>query len=233
MHLAIVLPTHESIPAGFTYDLARMTLHLGMSAPESWTVGLHMVSGTYVHSARQNLLRDLLQQEDRPDWILWLDTDMRFPIDLPLRLLDRGKSFIGINYAKRDVPTDYVGFKTVARKPGEFSRKLVTNAESTGVEEVEALGFGAFLMETAALRDLPSLDEGPWFFYEWMPGQRLVGEDVFFCNLIRDLGQKIWVDHDLSKECAHIGQFHYRLEMVDVTQAAVAAKRAEEQVEGG
>ena len=35
------------------------------------------------------------------------------------------------------------------------------------------------------------------------------GEDVYFCTMARVHGFEVWVDHDLSKEVTHIGQFEY------------------------
>jgi hypothetical protein len=36
-----------------------------------------------------------------------------------------------------------------------------------------------------------------------------MGEDVFFCKKARELGHKIYIDHDVSHEIGHIGTFEF------------------------
>jgi hypothetical protein len=116
---------------------------------------------------------------------------------------------VGINYAQRGVPSDFVAIKTVGL--GAAGVKLRTTDESTGLEEVEAMGFGMVLMKTSALTGMPDPDEVPWFQNRHLGGEQWMGEDVFFCERFREAGGRIFVDHDLSKECRHVGQFEYTL----------------------
>lgn len=205
MRLAIAIPTNETVPASFMYDLAQLVLFTTEKLPEGWQFGITMVSGTYVHSARQQLAEALLQQD--VDLVLWLDSDMRFPRDLFLRLYRHGKQFVGINYATRGLPPRYVALKSGAER-------LVTDESSAGLEEAEAVGFGAVLMDASVLRVLPDPRAKPWFWFDWQDGQQ-VGEDVHFCRLVRAAGVPIHVDHDASKLCAHVGQFAFDLRMVE------------------
>lgn len=206
--ISIAMPTHDMVPARFMYDLASLVMYSVAAMPEDVQFGINMVPGTYVHSARQQLLEQLLA--DGVTHILWLDTDMEFPRESLVRLLQHGEKIVGINYAQRGVPTDFVAIKRMALDENDKSERLVTDDDSTGLEEVDAIGFGMVLMRVDALRDLPSLDDTPWFWFDWLPGRRQMGEDVYFCKMLRELGQTIYVDHDLSKECGHIGQFTYR-----------------------
>jgi len=41
---------------------------------------------------------------------------------------------------------------------------------------------------------------------------------VDFCLKAKKAGLEIWVDHDLSKECAHIGRLEYKLEMIEAVK---------------
>jgi hypothetical protein len=205
MKLSIALVSHDTVPITFAYDLANMVAYTIAGLPENVEVGVNLMSGTYVHSARQQLLHDLLEQN--VTHILWVDTDMRFPRDACLRLLKHQEPFVGINYAKRCVDTEFVAIKKLPTKKHNGER-LITSEKSTGLEEVEGIGFGLVLMRTSAL-NLPPVKDGPWFWFEWLPGGRQVGEDIYFCRLVRKTGVRIFVDHDLSKECAHIGQFEF------------------------
>lgn len=206
MRIAILVPTHESVPALFAYDLAQMQATTLATFPEGLELGLYMEVGTYVHQARESLLRQAI--EDGAHFALFLDSDMRFPPDALLRLLAHGSPVVGINYAQRGVPTDFVAIKRVPEEPGQIGEKLVTNEDSTGLEDVDAMGLGVCLIETAAVRRLPEDEPLFWFDRRW-PGDH-IGEDVYFFRALRGVGIQPRVDHDLSKECGHIGHFTFQ-----------------------
>jgi hypothetical protein len=220
--IAVAMCSHEYVPVTFAKDLADLCTFSTFNLPEGMHFGTMLIENTYIHSARRNMLYGLLQQG--VTHILWLDTDMRFPKDSLIRLMQRKVPVIGINYAKRDVDTGFTAMKTVSWEPDGETKPLVTGKDSTGIEEVEALGFGMVLMRTAYLRNLPSLDDDPWFFFEWRAGRRQVGEDVYFCRLLKQMGVPIYVDHDLSKQCRHTGKIEY-----DCSMAEAAHQRNEEE----
>jgi hypothetical protein len=207
--VAVALATHSMVHAAFTYALANMSAYtVSKLPPAPAEFGLTMVKGTYVHSARQELLDRLLKRDI--SHVLWIDTDMRFPRDSVMRLLAHKKDVVGINYCQRGLPYEFVAIKRVGWEEGDKGEKLQTLESSTGLEEAAAIGFGMVLMRADVLRRvLPSLDEEPWFWFEWMKGRRQVGEDVYFCNLLKRKGVQIFVDHDLSKVCQHIGEYEY------------------------
>jgi hypothetical protein len=204
--ISIAMPSHDNVPAMFSLDLASLVMHTTAHMPENVQLGVNMCAGTYVHSARQDLADALLAAG--VTHILWLDTDMRFPRDSLFQLMLRNKPVVGINYAKRKLPAEFVGLKKVGWN-GEPAERLWTGKESTGLEEVEAIGFGMVLMRTSVLHSLPDPKLKPWFWFDWLPSGQMVGEDVHFCKLLRDAGCPIYVDHDLSKQCSHIGQYDY------------------------
>jgi hypothetical protein len=49
----------------------------------------------------------------------------------------------------------------------------------------------------------------PWFDMPWQTTRGSMGEDVFFCKKARELGHKIYIDHDVSHEIGHIGTFEF------------------------
>ena len=200
--ITVLIPTHDNVPAQFMYDAMQLCSYTVAKMPQDTNFGTCMVTGTYIHSARQELMEYALGGES--DYVLWLDSDMAFPKESLIWLLQHKLPMVGINYVKREVPTSFVALKKV---PGE---RLITSPDSEGLEEVEAVGFGMVLMRTADFMDLPRGE--PWFQQKWLPdlGQWM-GEDTYFCEMVRrELGIRIMVDHDLSHLCAHIGQFQYR-----------------------
>lgn len=208
VRVMVALASHDMVPLQFTYDLVKLTMHTIEALPLDSGFGITKIQGTYVHSARQELLVKVLEGD--ATHILWIDTDMTFPKDAAMRLLAHDLPCVGINYCQRGFPYGFVALKSISWDPSGVSERLITAKDSTGLEEVEALGFGMVLMRTDVLRAcLPSLDEKPWFWFEWISGKRQVGEDVYFCKFLREAGHRIMVDHDLSKLCTHVGQHEY------------------------
>lgn len=214
LRIGVCMPTHEMVPAVTMYDLAQLmgyhaANHVGPDRPIE-SIALCVLTGTYVHSARQELAEMAVEQE--MDYVLWLDGDMRFPKDALWRLLKHGKDIVGANYSKRGVPPGFVAIKQ--RAPAQ---QCITAPDSTGLEEVEAIGFGCVLMRTRVLLALDPVERSghPWFWFDMAgssKGPAMVGEDVFFCQLVRDAGFKVYVDHDFSKDCAHVGMLEYTLD---------------------
>jgi hypothetical protein len=208
--ISIALPSHENVPVRFAYDLASLYAVTVGTVPEDWQIGLTLKSGTYVHAARQELAESALAQGITH--MMWVDSDMSFPRDGLLRLLAHNKDIVGCNYSTRGLPASPVAIKE-AGNDEKIGRKLQTTPESTGIEEVDAIGFGFVLMKTRVLAALPK--GKPWFWFEYLPKRKqMIGEDVYFCNLARKAGFKIYVDHDLSKSVNHLGQFEYALNLI-------------------
>jgi len=211
IHIAICVPTHFKVDALFAYDMAQMMAFTTAVMPENCSIGLHMNIGTYIHKSRTELLQDALSGP--ATHILWLDSDMRFPQDAAIRLLQRQVSFVGCNYSTGRMPPEFVGIKHIPLGDDPWDgERLKTNDDSTGLEEVDALGFGVFMMEAAALRDLPDPNYTPWFWFEKTRFGHEIGEDVYFClKMVKEhLNERVFVDHDLTKHVSHIGGFEYK-----------------------
>jgi hypothetical protein len=130
---------------------------------------------------------------------------MRFPPDTILRLLDRKERIVGANYTTRRDPYLPVAFPDLRYA----KERVFTTPDSTGLEPVEALGFGCVMVEMDVFRKVPE----PWFCVTWNPDTKVyMGEDVWFCCQAREHGETVYVDHDLSKDIKHIGGFEYGVE---------------------
>jgi len=62
-------------------------------------------------------------------------------------------------------------------------------------------GTGCLLIKTEVFKKIPK----PWFFYG--SEQRMLGEDVFFCEKAKNAGFAIWIHPNLN--VGHIGEFRY------------------------
>lgn len=203
LKVVIGFPSHDKVDAWFAYDLAELAAFSCANLLASGLTlefGTTCVVGTYIESARQDLLETAIKEN--VSHLLWVDADMRFPKDGLLRLMAHNKEIVGTNYSKRGIPPEY----TAIKKIGMPSTKLETVHDSTGLEKVEALGFGFVLFDLRLMREKIAAWPKPWFANVWREDvQKLVGEDVYFCERAREDGVKIFVDHDLSKEITHLG----------------------------
>ena len=189
MRLAIAIPAHDTVPALFANDLARL---YGATCAAVPLVTLATSIGTFVHQARERLLDDMVRMWGATH-VLWLDADMTFPPDAALRLLAHEKDIVAANYVTRVAPS-----RPTARRDGQ----CIWSGEATGLEAVDHVGMGVFLMRTSVVANIPR----PRFWYS-TPTET---EDVFFCNRLREAGHTIYIDHDLSREVGHVGTFTYR-----------------------
>jgi hypothetical protein len=233
--VSINVPSGDHVTAGFARDLAAL---MGFTSSNFIRPGaikniaLNTVTGTYIHRARQQLTG--LSMKQGVDYTFWLDSDMRFPKDALVRLLMHEEPIVGCNYALRGVPTNYVGIKRVPCKDDPMGQRLITTSKSKGLEECGALGFGCILVRRDVFESLhdPRGEEGPWFDFRWDHEiQQMIGEDVYFANLVREHGWKIMCDHDLSKEIVHQGSFDYNLEQVELQM--LAKHRQEQEAQAG
>lgn len=189
MRLAIAVPALSNVPAVFANDLAMLYTETCRALP---VVTLAMMVGTFVHQAREKLLHDVTDLWGATH-ILWLDADMTFPRDAAIRLLAHDKEIVAANYVSR----------TGRPRPTAMAGGLwVFSRDATGLEQVDHVGMGVFLMKTSVAQNLPH----PRFWYS----TDTETEDVYFCRLLKAAGHDIWVDHDLSKEVGHVGQYTYR-----------------------
>ncbi len=210
MKIGILIPSHEHNPAMFTYNLAQLCAFTAGFMPEGTELGVTMVTGTYTHTARTDLMQHAL--DEGLDYALWLDSDMTFPRESLVLLMQHQLPMVGINYSTREVGGHPVAIETI--RPGKY---LHTGAEDEGLVEVEGIGFGMVLMRMRDFQGLKDL-EGPMFAQEWIEEDGdFMGEDIFFSRLVREqLGHRIFVDQDLSKECGHVGQMTYRLQHLEI-----------------
>lgn len=206
MHLAIVGPTRDTVPASFAVDLAQLYAHTREHGPWS-PVTVGFVAATYIHAGREFILESCLQQG--ATHLLWLDTDMSFPPETAVRLMRHGLTFVGCNYVTRQD-----GGMFTARRGNQ---RIETRAYSTGLESVDGIGFGAVLMHADIARVLPR----PWFQHGRNDAGGDIGEDLMFCRALRRAGYEIFIDHDLSKEIGHVGQQIFRTVQNDAAVAQV------------
>ena len=196
--IMIAVPAMEMVNAEFAQ-------HLAMSAANMVANGIKINCafniGSVITIARRNLT-DIFMKSDF-DYALWLDSDMKFPIDAPIKLLKRGVPLVGCNYRRRRFPNP--GFTGMQGQPGAF-KELITDDNSPAMEEVDVLPHGLVLVHRSVYEKIPQ----PHYLQEYVTELNLeIGEDIYFCRKVKEAGIPVWCDHELSKEIAHIGIFHF------------------------
>lgn len=208
--VAIVWPTGGSPKHGFTYDYGQM-----MAQTAFYAAGRHDIdfcaavqASSYLHQNRNGLVLGHLR-DDAITHFLFLDDDMRFPKDVLLRLLERGKEIVGANYSGRWCPPRPLAVKKITDEVNGDSELLYTYEHSHGCEEVETMGLGVTLIA----RHVFDTVVFPWF--ECVYNKELLrheGEDTTFFSRARAAGYKVYVDHDLSKLVGHDGDMTYTMD---------------------
>lgn len=211
--VAILVPARDTVMTSFAYDLARaMSFH---TATTDDRVLLFTSHGTLIASQRMELARQAL--DEKVDYLLWLDSDMRFPKETIGHLILRDKPIVAANYSTRRMP-----IKPVAMMDGGGKiDRVYTGPESEGLQPVDYVGMGVMMTKREVFEKL----DAPWFAIPYSTiGNHYIGEDVFFCRKAREAGFEVLLDHDLSRHVKHIGTFEYSHE---------GAWAMKEQVEGG
>lgn len=194
----IAVPAMEMVNAEFAQ-------HLAMSAASMVANGIKINCafniGSVITIARRNLTEIFLKSDF--DYIWWVDSDMKFPIDTPLRLLSRKKDIVGVNYRRRRFPN--ANFTGMSGSPGSYT-EFVTNDNSPAMELIDVLPHGCVMVKRSVYETIPQ----PHYLQEYIPSLNLeIGEDIYFCQQAQKAGYQIWCDQELSREVAHIGIFHF------------------------
>lgn len=204
--LAICLPCRDMLHTSFAYDLARLTAYWSAKhVPNGGALLMFTSQGTLIANQRQELAIEALNAG--ADYILWLDSDHRFPKDIVDRLQAHDKDVIACNYSTRRLPCKPVAFKD------HFCRNLVyTSDDNTGLEVVAAVGMGVMLEKADVYKKLGL----PYFSIGYSQASHdFFGEDIFHCHKLKEIGVDVHVDHDTSKLIKHIGMFEYGNEHAD------------------
>jgi glycosyltransferase involved in cell wall biosynthesis len=186
---------------GTAFDLARMVNHVARNTKHK--VNLYTSMGTLIFDQRNNMVESAL--EEGADYVLFIDADMRFPKDTLERLLKHNKGIIGVNATTRSVPVKATAKTLEIEEDGTCNWKQISSKNKIGIEKADGIGCGVMLISKHTLTTIPK----PWFFFELLPENKLLGEDIYFCIKAKDAGIETFIDHDLSQEIGHVGNYTY------------------------
>lgn len=139
-----------------------------------------------VHDARQRIVAMALKTDCTH--LLFVDDDMVFPPHLLTRLLSHRRGIVGALAYQRGEPHGTCVYNWDDDANGHVSLEGI---EGSGLLPVDAIGFGAVLIELDVFRELPS----PWF--QFTLGEDGMGEDLYFCRQARQAGLQVYCDTDM------------------------------------
>ena len=201
----------DTVKRGYAHSLAQAMAYFAQCKAD---VDKY-INNTMVYSSNlvenRHMLVSRAEQFDATHMLFW-DADIKVPADAIMRLLVHNLPIVAINYAKKEPearPTAYIDGE-------DYVGPCFTQAHHTGLQAVSSCGFGFMLIEMEVFQKLST----PLFQFTQVgqDGIKTETEDVYFCRKARDAGFDIVIDHDLSKECAHIGDFEYTCWMSDLAQ---------------
>ena len=203
-----LVPSGDHVHAQFAYFLAMASSTL---VANGIGVASTFETSSVITIARRNLVNHFLNSNC--DFAWWIDSDMAFPPDAGIRLLNRAVPIVGANYRKRYFPNPH--FTAMNGKPG-FTTEFKTADDSPPLEKVDCLPQGMMMVHRSVYEKVPA----PHYVFEYSPDHSIeVGEDYYFCAKARANGFDVWCDQELSRQVAHIGIFNYNYNLSQATEA--------------
>lgn len=198
--VGICIPARGTMEVGTAFDLAALVNYTNKNSKIE--VNLYTSMGTLIFDQRNNMVQSAL--DDGCTHILFIDADMRFPKNSLIRLIGHSKAIVGVNATTRSEPVKPTA-KTLEVKDDHVVWHPVFSKDKKGIEVVDGIGCGVMLIDMEVIKGI----EKPYFYFEQLPGDKILGEDIYFCIKASDAGYKTYVDHELSQEIKHIGSYQY------------------------
>lgn len=181
------------------------------------TWSLQNVRGSILPQLRQNLVDHAL--ESKATHLLMIDSDMTFPQNLAFEWLKADRPVIAAN-----CPTKTMPCWPTARQFGPGAGSVIySEGAADRFERVWRVGTGIVMLRRDVLEKLPR----PAFTPYWSEAlDSYVFEDWVMMEHIEKLGFDIVVDHEMSQEVGHIGDYEFTHKHIGMTMRANAHAEA-------
>lgn len=224
MRILIGIPCNRDHNPAFEESLRCLVRYVDKNGVNGKPVTLDVlpkVQASNLPSARQDLLTQAIV--GGYTHLLFVDNDESFPEHSLDYLLSHDLPVVGVNFVRKN--PDLCQYTAL-----DCQGQMLISKGKTGITQVSKVGCGMMLIKLEALRGIPA----PHFAMEWVQlRHRYRGEDFTFCTVVSKHGVQVFVDHDLSNQVGHIGDFCYRIDtygtVEEVQTQAVANYKASQQ----
>lgn len=195
MRLNISVSSNRPHPPQFTLCLTHLIATLAHNLGPFTDMGLQIKQNvSLLPAGRQNSVAASIKAGFTH--ILFIDDDSAFPPNALHRLAAHGKRIVAANFVKKVREAHYCATALDGQPMASMGKG--------GLEEASKIGFGMTLIDLDVFVKTPA----PHFEIRWN-GETYTGEDHCFSNKVRERGEQLWIDHDLSAICGHIGDYVY------------------------
>ena len=208
MKIAILIPARGQMEVATAFDLVAMCAYTIKTTKHD--IDLFTSAGTLIFDQRNSLVKTAL--EIKADFLLFVDADMRFPKDTLKILMAHDKDIIGVNATTRSEPVKPTAKNFIVNEDQSVDWLPIYSNARSGIEKADGIGCGVMLVKTKVFKEM----EEPYFYFEQLLNNKILGEDIYFCIKAKDAGVDTWVDHDLSKQIKHIGQYVYGWDNIEI-----------------
>lgn len=156
---------------------------------------LHIYKTSLVHDARNKIAEKAI--EDGYDYLMFIDSDIRFEPTAIQKLIDQDKDIIGGLYFQKRPPH----LPTLSEKKGKLLRYPRVWSKSKPFQ-IFGVGTGFMLIKVSVLEKL----KAPYFYYGKLHEQ-MMGEDIYFCWKAQQSGFEVWCDPTV--DIGHVGEYVY------------------------
>ena len=192
-HVAICVPCRDMVHSLFAFNLLQLVQYCQY---QNIKINVLMQTGSLISRQRQNLAMSAI--DAKATHILWLDSDMMYPVTVAETLLQHNQDIVACNYSTRTEPLKGVAYKKI----GDWESWIRPDNVKPRLQEVAGVGMGCMLTATRVFSQL----DKPYFEVSWVDDYSdFIGEDFYFCVVARQAGYKVWIDTVLSREIKHIG----------------------------
>ena len=174
--------------------------------PPPGTEVLPVGSKTLIDAARNNIATHAI--DGRFTHVMFLDSDQTFLPHTLNTLLSRDKDVITGIYPQRSFYLKPVIYAMGEDKESDRAgfKHIIEWDPNGGPFEVDMCGAGCLLIKTSVLKKIGT----PFFSNGLAQDGRYKGEDVFFCEKVKNAGFHIWADPAVT--CGHLDTIEFTID---------------------
>lgn len=192
MKTLIAVPCMDMVAAPFAQSLSALN--------KQGDCIISFLIGSLIYQSRDNLAIQAIKEQC--DYVMWFDSDMIFPPNTLMKMLDHmkdGRDIVtGLYFRRRNPFTPVLFSKLEETEDGACSWADYNDYPKNGVFEIAGCGFGCCMVKTEVFAEL--LGKYGSCFTPFGG----ISEDLAFSMRARESGYKIWCDSTIK--CGHVGQ---------------------------